>query len=162
MTKDVLGFLSGKKTSKSTTAPKTIEAQQKPVNAPKPKAKPEKAPKPKKVKAKAQQQTTHQPHYQLSDFRMQTTADNIGIRITTLYLNIPIHQFILPAAQYAKWQRANPQIKYSFVQSRTLASSFFGDLRLAQAVVMATVNAIDDLFIRARQAQAQQHAQKRN
>src|SRR5665647_538823 len=46
---------------------------------------------------KAPQETPQQaPQLQLSDFRLQTTADNIGIHITTTYLNNPIHRFTLP------------------------------------------------------------------
>jgi hypothetical protein len=108
-----------------------------------------KAVKPKIVKPLVQQ--TQQPQYQLSDFRLQTTADNLGIHIITTYLGTPIHQFILPVAEYGNWQIANPQIKYNYVQSKTFANAFFGDLRLVQAVIQATVNVIDDLFSRVHQ-----------
>lgn len=154
MTKDILGFLSSKKTSTPTTAPKTTEAQQKPVKAPKPKVKPEKAPKSKKVKVQVQQQP-QLPQYQLSDFRMQTTANNISIRITTLYLNTPIHHFILPVTQYVFWQNSPPQIKYNYVRFHTVASAFFNDLRLVDTIIQATITVIDNLFLRSRQAQQQ-------
>jgi hypothetical protein len=130
----------GKKTT-PTTSPATPKTTDRTVKM--------KAVKPKKVKPLVQQ--TQQPQYQLSDFMIQTTVDNVGIHIATTYLGTPIHQFILPVAQFANWQRADPRNKYNFVQSRTFANAFFGDLRITQAVVTATINVIDNLFSRAQQ-----------
>jgi hypothetical protein len=116
-----------------------------------------------KVQAKAHRTTIKAPQetpqqasqLQLSDFRLQTTADNIGIHITTTYLGNAIHRFTLPVAEYAGWQRANPQRKYVYVQARTVVSAFFGDLRITNSVVTKTIQILDNLFARV-QAQQQQ------
>ena len=109
-----------------------------------------------KTTAKAQEaQQQPQQELQLSHFRLQTTVDNIGIHITTTYLGNAIHRFTLPVAEYAGWQRANPQRKYVYVQARTVVSAFFGDLRITNSVVTTTIQILDNLFARA-QAQQQQ------
>ena len=118
-----------------------------------------------KVQAKENKTTTKAPQAQpqqapqllLSDFRLQTTADNIGIHIITAYLNSPIHRFTLPVSEYAGWQRANPQQKYTYVQARTVVSAFFGDLRITNSVVTTIIQILDNIFAR---AQAQKHRQQ--
>jgi hypothetical protein len=150
MSNDIWGLLPKKRKNSLTipgkkTTPATSSATSKTTD----KTVKVKAVKPKKVKTQFQQ--TQQPQNQLSDFRLQTSVDNVGIHITTTYLGTPIHQFTLPVAQYSNWQITNPQIKYNYVQSKTFANAFFGDLRLVQAVIQATINVIDNLFSRAQQ-----------
>ena len=139
-------------------ATKQVESKKKPVT---PKAKEHKTTA--KVQAKAHRTTTkapqetpqQAPQLQLSDFKIQSTADNIGIHIITRYLNNPIHRFTLPVSEYAGWQRANPQQKYVYVQARTVVSAFFGDLMIINLVVTTTIQIVDNIFARA-QAQQQQ------
>jgi hypothetical protein len=138
--------------SKSITIP-VKKATKQEASKTKPKAKAQ------KVTAKAQQAQPQQaPQLQLSDFKIQSTADNIGIHIITAYLNSPIHRFTLPVADYAGWQRANPQRKYVYVQARTVDSAFFGDLIIINLVVTTTIQILDNIFAR---AQAQQRSRYR-
>ena len=158
MTKD--DYFRNMKKSKSITIPaKKVTKQVAPKTKPKAKAQKVTA----KVQAKAHRTTTkapqeapqQAPQLQLSDFRLQTTVDNIGIHITTTYLGNAIHRFTLPVAEYAGWQRANPQRKYVYVQARTVDSAFFGDLMIINLVVTTTIQILDNIFARA-QAQQQQ------
>ena len=116
-----------------------------------------------KASAKASKATTRPqqaPQLQLSDFKLQTSVDNIGIQITTTYLGNAIHRFTLSVAEYAEWQRANPQRKYVYVQARTVASAFFGDLMIINLVVTTTIQILDNIFARAQAQQRSRHIQQ--
>ena len=88
-----------------------------------------------KTSAKASKATTgpqQAPQLQLSDFKLQTSVDNIGIQITTTYLGNAIHRFTLPVADYAGWQRMTMQQKHMYVRARTFVNAFENDLRIIQ------------------------------
>lgn len=158
MTKD--DYFRNMKKSKSITIPaKKVTKQVAPKTKPKTKAQKVTA----KVQAKAHRTTTKAPQeapqpqqeLQLSDFRLQTTVDNIGIHVTTTYLGNAIHRFTLPVAEFGKWQSMAVQRKQAYVQVRTFVNAFGNDLRIIQTVIQSTIQVLNNLFAKA-QAQQQQ------
>lgn len=151
MTKD--DYFRNMKKSKSITIPVK--------KATKPKAKAQKVTakaqsKVHKVIAKPQQAQPQQaPQLQLSDFRLQTSVDNIGIHITTTYLNNPIHRFTLPVCEYGKWQSMTAQHKHMYVQARTFVNAFGNDLMIIQTVIQSMIQVLDNIFAKAQAQQAQ-------
>ena len=109
-----------------------------------------------KAIAKPQQtQPKQTPQLQISDFKLQTSVDNIGIHITTMYLGNAIHRFTLPVAEYGKWQSMTAQHKHMYVQARTFVNAFGNDLMIIQTVIQSTIQVLNNLFAKA-QAQQQQ------
>src|SRR5665647_2097676 len=116
-----------------------------------------------KASAKASKATTRPqqtPQLQLSDFKLQTSVDNIGIHITTTYLGNAIHRFTLPVADYAGWQRMTTQQKHMYVRARTFVNAFGNDLRIIQTVIQSTIQVLDNLFARAQAAKQAQESHR--
>jgi len=111
--------------------------------------------------AKPQQTQPQQaPQLQLSDFKLQTSVDNIGIHITTTYLGNAIHRFTLPVEEYAGWQSMTMQQKHMYVRARTFVNAFGNDLRIIQTVVQSTIQVLDNLFARAQAAKQAQESHR--
>jgi|GEM_PF-5777633 len=113
-----------------------------------------------KAIAKPQQAPQQTPQLQLSDFKLQTSVDNIGIHITTTYLGNAIHRFTLPVADYAGWQRMTMQQKHMYVRARTFVNAFGNDLRIIQTVIQSTIQVLDNLFARAQAAKQAQESHR--
>jgi len=104
------------------------------------------------------QQHVHQQAPQLSDFRLATTGDTTGVHITAMYRDSPVHQFSLLRTDYALWQRMTQQQKYDYVRVRTNTNSFGNDVNIINAVIIGTINVLNNIFAQAAQAQqAQTH-----
>jgi len=114
-----------------------------------------------KTTAKSSQEAPQQQpqaQLQLSDFKMQMKADANNLHVTTTYQGTPIHAIILPAQEFAGWQRATQQQRYAYIQARVNPATFNNDLRLVQIIITSYVKRINTVFSI---AQAQQQAQRR-
>jgi hypothetical protein len=167
---DIWGLLGKKKSTNSLTIPSkktnntasaptanasTTTVQAKTVEAPKVR--------PHKVKKHRPQKHIHQQQVQqeamkpqLSDYRLATTGDQTGVHIATIYRDTPVHQFSLLRTDYALWQRMTPQQKYDFVRIRTNANAFGNDMSIVNAVIIGTVNVLNNIFAEAARIRTQQ------
>jgi len=75
-----------------------------------------------------------------------------------MYRDSPVHQFSLLRTDYALWQRMTQQQKYDYVRVRTNTNSFGNDVNIINAVIIGTINVLNNIFAQAAQAQqAQTH-----
>jgi hypothetical protein len=84
---------------------------------------------------------------QLSDFKMNMTADADHINIITTYQNQPIHTFSLSQQELVVWMHATSQQKYTFTQSKVNPTVFGNDLRLIQIIITSYIQRIDAILI---------------
>jgi hypothetical protein len=100
------------------------------------------------------------PQYNLADFKLATTGDNVGIQIFVTYQNQPIYKFTLPRTDYVAWHRSQPQQKYEYVRIRVTPASFGNDENLIHQVILTICNILNTLFDNAVRQQAQAQRSK--
>lgn len=139
-------------TNTASPTPKTI----KPVKVKVKKVKPQQA----QTQVQMQQQTQQMPKYNLSDFKLATSGDAVGIHVHVLYQNQPIYKFTLPRTDYVAWHRFSPQLKYDYVRIRVTPAFCGNDQNLIHQVILTICNILNTLFDNAVRQQTQQQQRR--